>query len=351
MSRLLHDLRAALRTRHYSRRTERAYVGWVRRYVHFCGLRHPRECGESELRAFLSHLAAERQVSASTQNQARAALLFLYRALLRVPVAADTALVRAKEGVRVPNVLAPDEVAMVLQTLEGDVQLIARLLYGGGLRLNEALQLRVKDVDLRRRVLVVRGGKGGKDRRTVLPESLAVLMHDRIERSRQLHLRDLARGGAGVALPHALGRKLPGATRDWRWTWVFPAARQYRERGTGRIMRHHLHDTTVQRAIAAGARESGVTKRVSAHTFRHSFATHLLRSGYDIRTVQELLGHRDVSTTMIYLHILDRGPGVRSPLDSLSLDPRGSGPTDASSVTTIADPRDHVPPAPLRRPL
>lgn len=339
MSRLLQDLRAALRTRHYSVRTERAYVAWVRRYVHYCGLRHPRECGERELRAFLSFLATDRHVAASTQNQARAALLFLYRAVLRESVKADAALVRAKEGVRVPNVLAPDEVAAVIRALDGDVQLIARLLYGAGLRLNEALHLRVKDVDLRRGVVIVRGGKGAKDRRTVLPDSLTPDIRDRIERSRQLHLRDLARGGAGVALPHALHRKFPNAARDWRWTWVFPAARQYRERGTRRIMRHHLHDTTVQRAIAAGALASGIAKRVSAHTFRHSFATHLLRSGYDIRTVQELLGHRDVSTTMIYLHILDRGPGVRSPLDSL--------PSDAP-----ADDSDAGPPLiALRRPL
>lgn len=339
MSRLLHDLRAALRTRHYSSRTERAYVGWVRRYVHYCGLRHPRQCGERELRAYLSHLATEKQVAASTQNQARAALLFLYRALLRIPVEANAALVRAKEGVRVPNVLTPDEVAAVLRHLHGDVQLVARLLYGGGLRLNEALQLRVKDVDLRRGVVIVRGGKGAKDRRTVLPETLMQDISSRIAQSRQLHLRDLARGGAGVTLPHALHLKLPNAARDWRWTWVFPASRQYRERRTGRIRRHHLHDTTVQRAITAGALASGISKRVSAHTFRHSFATHLLRSGYDIRTVQELLGHRDVSTTMIYLHILDRGPGVRSPLDVLPSDL----PPDA--------PHDRTPPAPLRRSL
>lgn len=339
MSRLLHELRAALRTRHYSPRTERAYVGWVRRYVRYCGLRHPRECGEQELRAYLSHLATEKQVAASTQNQARAALVFLYHALLRIPVEANSALVRAKEGVRVPNVLAPDEVAIVLRELQGDVQLVARLLYGGGLRLNEALQLRVKDVDLKRGVVIVRGGKGAKDRRTVLPETLVPDIRSRIERSRTLHLRDLARGGAGVALPHALHLKFPNAARDWRWAWVFPAARQYRDRRTGRIMRHHLHDTTVQRAIAASALASGVSKRVSAHTFRHSFATHLLRSGYDIRTVQELLGHRDVSTTMIYLHILDRGPGVRSPLDALPPPVNPSPPSDGT------------PPTPLRRSL
>ncbi|MEP7383963.1 MAG: integron integrase [Gemmatimonadota bacterium] len=333
MPRLLHDLRAALRLRHYSPRTERAYVGWVRRYVHFCDLRHPRECDEKELGRFLSHLASDRKVSASTQNQARAALLFLYRAVLLIPVEGTRGLVRAKQGVRVPNILAPDEVVQVIGCLEGDLQLMARLLYGAGLRLNEALQLRVKDVDLRRGVVTVRGGKGAKDRRTVLPERIMEDMRDRIERSRHLHLRDLARGGAGVSLPGALARKLPGAVRDWRWTWVFPAARQYRERGTGRVMRHHVHDTTVQRAISAAALSSGVSKRVTAHTFRHSFATHLLRSGYDIRTVQELLGHRDVSTTMVYLHVLDRGPGVRSPLDALAKD-RG---TDTS------------PSAPLRR--
>lgn len=325
MSRLHDDLRATLRLRHYSPKTEKAYVAWVRRFVKFCDLRHPRECGEADVRRFLSQLADQCKVSASTQNQARAALLFLYREVLRIRVDATGGVVRAKERVRVPNILAPEEVALVIRCLAGDMRLVARLLYGAGLRLNEALELRVKDVDLRRGVLIVRGGKGGKDRRTVLPGRLLDEMRTRIEQSRQLHLRDLARGGGGVALPRAFARKNPGAVRDWRWTWVFPAARQYRDGMSGRRMRYHLHDSAVQRAIATAALASGLSKRVTAHTFRHSFATHLLLSGYDIRTVQELLGHRDVSTTMVYLHVLNRGPGVRSPLDALPTEPHDEG--------------------------
>ncbi len=314
---LLHDMRAALRLRHYSRRTERSYVAWVRRYVRYCRMRHPRECGAPEIRSFLEHLATERTVAASTQNQAHAALLFLYREVLRIPLDDSRVAVRAKAKIRVPNVLAPDEVAQVIRALRGNVQLVARLLYGSGLRLNEALELRVKDVDLRRGVLIVRSGKGGKDRRTVLPDSLIDDLRQRLHETRMLHQRDVARGGGYIALPDALARKLPGAVRDWRWAWVFPATRQYRDRATLRIMRHHLYDTTVQRKIAAAGASAGLNKRVTAHTFRHSFATHLLRSGYDIRTVQELLGHQDVSTTMVYLHVLDRGTGVRSPLDAL----------------------------------
>lgn len=333
MPRLLHDVRAALRLRHYSPKTERAYVAWVRRFVKFCEMRHPRDCSDADVRRFLSHLADKGMVAASTQNQARAALLFLYRDVLRILVDASAGVVRAKERVRVPNVLAPEEVAIVIRCLAGDMQLVARLLYGAGLRLNEALQLRVKDVDLRRGVLIVRSGKGGKDRRTVLPERLIDDMRARIEQSRQLHLKDLALGGGGVSLPRAFARKFPGAMRDWRWAWVFPSTRQYRDAMTGRRMRYHLHDSAVQRAIASAALASGVSKRVTAHTFRHSFATHLLLSGYDIRTVQELLGHRDVSTTMVYLHVLNRGPGVRSPLDTLPTEP----------------PDDGALPAPLRR--
>ncbi|MCC6774962.1 MAG: integron integrase [Gemmatimonadaceae bacterium] len=314
---LLRDVRTALRLRHYSPRTERSYVAWVRRYVRFCELRHPRTCGAPEIRSFLEQLATVRKVAASTQNQAHAALLFLYREVLQLSMDDTRVAVRAKEKTRVPNVLAPDEVALVIRALRGDVQLVARLLYGSGLRLNEALQLRVKDVDLRRGVLTVRSGKGAKDRRTVLPESVIEDMRHRILETRTLHLRDVARGGGYISLPDALARKLPSALRDWRWAWVFPATRQYRDRTTRRAMRHHLYETTVQRAISTAGVSSGLSKRVTAHTFRHSFATHLLRNGYDFRTVQELLGHQDVSTTMVYLHVLDRGPGVRSPLDAL----------------------------------
>ena len=318
MSRLLAKLRSAHRVRHYSRRTEKAYVGWVRRYVHVCELRHPSECTEQDLQRFLEHLSTVRAVAPSTQNQALAALLFLYRAVLGEERDASGVLVRAKRGVRVPNVLSPDEVALVVGALDPKFRLVVSLLYGAGLRLNEALELRVKDVDLQRRVLVIRSGKGDKDRRTVLPDALIETLRSQVTAARQLHQRDLARGAGYIPLPRALARKLPGAVRDWRWSWLLPANRTFHDRASGHTMRYHVHETTVQRAIVAAGLASGIHKRVTAHTFRHSFATHLLRSGYDIRTVQELLGHRDVSTTMIYLHVLDRGPGVRSPLDALA---------------------------------
>ncbi|HMN10418.1 MAG TPA: integron integrase [Gemmatimonadaceae bacterium] len=273
---------------------------------------------EDDVRRFLEHLASERRVSASTQNQARAAIVLLYRAVLQLPIGETPAVARAKAGARVPNVLDPDEVRQVLSHLNGDARLVVMLLYGAGLRLMEALTLRVKDVDLKRCVLSIHAAKGNKDRRTVLPARLVDLLGERIEKGRQRHLLDCARGGGYVPLPDALERKYPGLARDWRWSWVFPATREYRDRVSRLRMRYHLYPTTVQRAITAAAAASGINKRVSAHTFRHSFATHLLRAGYDIRTVQELLGHRDVSTTMIYLHVLDKGPGVRSPLDALS---------------------------------
>lgn len=317
MPRLLSQLRTELRLRHYSPRTEQAYASWVRRYVQYCDMKHPNQCGEREVRQFLSHLAEVRHVSASTQSQALAALIFLYRDVLKHPLEAIAPAVRAKRGVKIPNVLAPDQVGLVLAQLRGEMREIVTLLYGAGLRLQEAIALRIKDIDLRRRVVTVRAGKGAKDRRTVLPETLVEPMERRIMASRLLHQQDLVRGSGFIPLPDALADKLPGAARDWRWTWIFPAARTFRDRRTGHRMRYHVHHTTVQRAIAAAALASGINQRVSAHTFRHSFATHLLRAGYDIRTVQELLGHSDVSTTMVYLHVLDRGSGVRSPLDAL----------------------------------
>lgn len=327
--RLISQLRSALRVRHYSRQTEKAYVSWTRRFVHFCAMRHPHDCTETDVRRFLDHLAQERQVSASTQNQALAALMFLYREVLATPLDATKAAVHAKRGVRVPNVLTPDEVSMVVEALHGDARLVVSLLYGAGLRLNEALALRVKDVDLSRRVITVHAGKGDKDRRSVLPEALVEPLKIRIHETRQLHLHDMVKGAGFVPLPDALASKLPGAVRDWRWIWLFPANRTFRDRRTGHLMRYHIYSTTVQRAIAMAAVASGINKRVTAHTFRHSFATHLLRAGYDIRTVQELLGHRDVSTTMLYLHVLDRGTGVRSPLDTISRAPATpSGPSE-----------------------
>lgn len=307
-----------MRARHMSPRTEKAYIAWVRRFVRFCGFRHPRECGVAEVRAFLESLAVRSAVAAATQNQACAALQFLYLHVVERALGGLPAYVRARRPHRLPNVLGPDEVAAVLSQLSGVQRLAVMLLYGAGLRLSEALALRAKDVDVRRRTIIVRDGKGGKDRRTVLPDALVPDIEEQLRRVRRSNLRDVRIGGIRIPLPYAMARKAPSATTDWRWAWLFPATRTYVDPRYGARLRDHLHDSTTQRAIAAAAKRADVNKRVSAHTFRHSFATQLLRSGSDIRTVQELLGHRDVSTTMVYLHVLDRGAGVRSPLDLLS---------------------------------
>jgi integron integrase len=314
--RLLGALRTAIRLRHYSPRTEEAYVAWVRRYVHFHGLRHPASLDVTAVEAFLSALATRRQVSASTQNQALAALLFLYRHVLGVPLPLLEGVTRAKRPKRLPTVLTPAEVGQVLMALEKRYRLVGLVLYGSGLRLMEALQLRVKDIDLERRELTVRGGKGDKDRVTVLAEAAVPLLMAHLRSVATLHQRDLARGAGVVALPGALAAKLPGAARSLAWQWVFPASSCYRDVATGALRRHHLHETAVQRAVRTAALRVQILKRVTCHTFRHSFATHLLEAGYDIRTVQELLGHKDVRTTMIYTHVLNRGGrGVVSPAD------------------------------------
>jgi integron integrase len=322
--RLLPQIASALRVRHYSERTVEAYVGWVRRFVRFHGLRHPSELGARDVERFLTALAVDAHVSPSTQNQALAALLFLYRDVLAIPLDLPQHAVRAKTRVRVPVVLTRDEVWAVIEAIGRTPAgrtpaLVATLLYGSGLRLCEALSLRVKDVDPARGELTVRAGKGAKDRCTVLPAVAQDPLRQHLERVRVLHGRDLARGFGRVALPHALARKLPEAGRDWRWQWVFPARRRYRDASTGEWVRHHLHETAVQRAVADAVRAVGLPKRASCHTFRHSFATHLLEDGYDIRTVQELLGHKDLKTTMIYTHVLHglgrSGLGVRSPAD------------------------------------
>ena len=313
---LVAALRAAIRLRHYSPRTEVAYVAWVRRYVRFHGLRHPASLDVAAVEAFLSALATRRQVSASTQNQALAALLFLYRHVLGAPLPRLEDVTRAKRPQRLPTVLTPDEVDQVLGALPPPYALVGLVLYGSGLRLMEALQLRVKDVDLERRELTIRGGKGDKDRVTVLADAAVPLLTAHLRRVAALHHRDLVRGAGAVALPGALAVKLPGAARSLSWQWVFPASSCYRDRVTGEVRRHHLHETAVQRAVRTAALRAGLTKRVTCHTFRHSFATHLLEGGYDIRTVQELLGHKDVRTTMIYTHVLNRGGrGVVSPAD------------------------------------
>jgi integron integrase len=317
--RLLPAVRRAIRTRHFSRRTEAAYVGWVRRFVHFAGLRHPRGLGDADVRRFLSALAVEGGVSASTQNQARAALCFLYRDVLGAPLGAlGEGVVRAKRPERLPVVLRRDEVRAILTHLDGVSRLVALLLYGSGLRLLEALQLRAKDVDVARGELLVRGGKGGKDRVTVLAAVARDPLAEQLTRVGRLHREALAAGRGRVALPDALARKAPTLATDPGWQWVFPARRDYRDRASGEWRRHHVHPTAVQRAVRIAVLRAGILKRATCHTFRHSFATHLLEDGYDIRTVQELLGHVDVSTTMIYTHVLNRGGrGVRSPADGL----------------------------------
>jgi integron integrase len=315
---LLAQLRQALRLRHYSPRTEDAYVRWVRRYILFHGLRHPAELGESDLTRFVSSLAVDRHVSASTQNQALAALLFLYRDVLGQRVGWLDQVVHAKRSVPLPVVLTRQEVREVLGRMAGTPRLVAALLYGSGMRLLEGLQVRIKDMDFGANEIIVRGGKGDRDRHTVLPAAFRDELQRHCEATRRLHTRDCAEGAGWVALPHALGAKYPNAGREWTWQWVFPATRGYLDPITRQQRRHHLHETVIQRAFREAVRASGIAKRASCHTLRHSFATHLLEAGYDIRTIQELLGHRDVRTTMIYTHVLKRGGlGVRSPADSL----------------------------------
>lgn len=314
---LLEALRRELALRHYSPATTRAYISWVVRYVRFSGTRHPSDLREADLVAFLSALASHSRVSASTQNQAMAAVSFLYRHVLGTPLEEVEPIARAKRPVRIPVVLTKEEAHRLIALMEGAPQLVATLLYGSGLRVLECLSLRVKDLDFSSKEIVVRGGKGDKDRLTMLPIGVVDRLRDHLVEVRALHERDLGRGGGRVDVPNALARKYPNASTEWRWQYVFPAARTYIDVVTRELRRHHLHVTVVQRAVAEAAKRSGLTKRATCHTFRHSFATHLLESGYDIRTVQELLGHSDVRTTMTYTHVLrGGGRGVRSPIDA-----------------------------------
>ncbi|MCX6034709.1 MAG: integron integrase [Chloroflexi bacterium] len=313
---LLDQVHDVLRIKHYSYRTEQTYVDWIKRYIIFHKKRHPKDMGAPEIEAFLAYLAQERHVAASTQNQALSALLFLYKNVLQQEVATLPNLVHAGRPKHLPTVLTHDEALTVINRMTGKSRLMARLLYGSGLRLMECLRLRVKDIDFGNHQLIVRDGKGEKDRATVLPDSIVPELQTHLQDVKALHEKDLREGYGEVALPYALNVKYPNAGREWGWQYVFPASQRSADPLSGVIRRHHLDEGVLQHAVRDAARQTSITKSVSPHTFRHSFATHLLQNGYDIRTVQELLGHKDVKTTMIYTHVLQRGGlAVKSPLD------------------------------------
>lgn len=319
---LLDQVREAIRARHYSRRTERAYAYWIRRLILATGRRHPSELGSDDITRFLTSLAVDQSVSASTQNQALSAILFLYREVLGTELPWLEDVVRAKRPHHLPIVLGRSEVAALLQGLDGEHALIAALLYGSGLRLLEGCRLRVQDINLERHEIVVRRGKGSRDRRTMLAAGTAARLTLHLAAVKRQHDADLRDGAGWVELPDALAKKFPRAGREWPWQWIFPATRHYVDAATGQRRRHHLHESSVQRAFRRAVLAAGLPHRATCHSLRHSFATHLLEDGHDIRTVQELLGHRDVTTTMIYTHVLQRpgGLGVRSPLDRLNRD-------------------------------
>jgi len=315
-SQLLEKMRAEIRLRHYSLRTEQSYIHWVRRFILFHNKRHPAEMGEREVTAYLTHLAVDRKVSASTQNQALSAILFLYRQVLDIKLEWLDEVIRAKRPQHLPVILSRKEINILLDEIPGTNGLIARLLYGTGMRKMECLRLRIQDMDFSYRQITVRSGKGEKDRVTLMPDCLTDSLQEHLARVRRLHRMDIDEGYGEVYLPYALERKYPNAGRSWSWQFVVPAAKRSADPHTGVIRRHHWYEDNVSRAIREALRRSGINKHVSVHTLRHSFATHLLEDGYDIRTVQELLGHKNVKTTQIYTHVLNRGGrGVRSPLD------------------------------------
>jgi len=316
--RLVERYRDRIRAVHYSPMTERAYLYWLERYLKGRPLPKPGDHPESSINAFITKLAVQENISASTQNQALAALLFLYRQVLGVEVGDLGELIRAKKPIRIPVVMTPDEVRSVLSVMNGEMQLMASLLYGTGLRLNECISLRVQDIDFKRNTVIVRDGKGGKDRGTILPSTLLTPLQDHLKRVKAIHEADLKEGWGKVQLPTSLEKKYPNAASEWIWQWVFPQKRRWRDPKTKAEGRFHMDASILQRAVHEAIILAGITKQASCHTFRHSFATHLLENGYDIRTVQELLGHSDIRTTMVYTHVLNKGPGgVRSPLDSI----------------------------------
>jgi integron integrase len=313
---LLDQVRNKLRVKHYSIRTEQTYSDWIKRYIYYHGKRHPKDMGAREIEAFLTHLAVDGKVSASTQNLAKSSILFLYREVLEIQLPWLENVTQAKAPKRLPVVLTVGEVQSVLSRLKGTHALIASLLYGGGMRLMEAVRLRVKDVDFARHEILVREGKGFKDRVTMLPESVTAALKAHMAKVKTLHEEDLALGYGEVYLPFALDKKYPNAGREWGWQYIFPSKNRSVDPRSGKTRRHHVDEKGVQRAVKQAVRDAGLVKPATPHTLRHSFATHLLQAGYDIRTVQELLGHSDVSTTMIYTHVLNKGgKGVVSPLD------------------------------------
>jgi integron integrase len=317
---LIDQVRHYLRVRHYAIKTEKTYVAWIKRYIYYHGKRHPKDMGVREIEAFLTHLAVNLNVAASTQNQAFNALLFLYKHILRREIKEPINAFRAKRPTLVPTVLTTDETGRLLSAMQGTQQLMAKLIYGSGLRLMECVRLRVKDLDFGLSQVVVRNGKGFKDRVTILPENLQTLMKTQLEYARRLHENDLNNGFGTVHLPYALARKYPNAQKEWIWKFVFPSRTLSIDPRSGKKRRHHLHESSVQKAVRKAAKTVGILKHVTCHTLRHSFATHLLQQGYDIRTIQDLLGHKDVSTTMIYTHVIKKGGmAVRSPVDSLQL--------------------------------
>lgn len=314
--RLIEVFHETARLRHLGKSTEKAYWNWIRQFIHFHGLRHPRELGGAEIRAFLSHLALKRDVAASTQNQALCALVFLYKNVLRQPLGRFEKAVRAKRPKRLPVVLSPGEVHSVLGALKGAARLAAQLMYGSGLRISECIRLRVKDLDFERRQIIVRDAKGEKDRATVLPNSVVSSLRVQLDHARSVHACDLAAGFGETTLPHALALKYPSAPREWGWQYVFPASVRVFDLAQGCSKRHHLDESSIQREVKLAVARTGITKPASCHTLRHSFATHLVEQGVDIRTVQQLLGHKDIRTTMIYVHIASAtGRSVTSPLD------------------------------------
>lgn len=329
--RLLDRVRDRIRFKHYSIRTEQAYVDWIRRFIRFDGNRHPAELGPGDIERFLTSLAVDRNVAASTQNQAQSALLFLYREVLAVELPWLDGVVRAKASKHLPVVLTPEEVAGLIGRLRGTHRLVGALLYGTGMRIMEAVRLRVKDVDFGRNEILIRDGKGAKDRITMLPRTVATALRRQLAAVQQFHRADLNEGFGAVWLPAALERKYPTAAREWAWQYVFPADQRSIDPRSGVTRRHHMSDQSFQRALRQALRDAGIAKPATPHTLRHSFATHLLESGHDIRTVQELLGHSDVRTTMIYTHVLNRGGrGVVSPLDRLRGSERADPGTDGA---------------------